>query len=76
MKKDLYSLIEACGEDFRLLVLHTQYRKKLIKPWEAVPNKKRRPEARGCDGSTPEEAVEKLLKSLSTTTEDIETKAV
>jgi hypothetical protein len=35
--------IKKLGEDFRMLLLHTQYSKKLEKPWEAVPNKKRLP---------------------------------
>jgi hypothetical protein len=61
----LSELIEACGEDFRMLLLHTQYRKSLLEPWEAVPNKKRVPSIKGCKGSTPEIAVANLWLALN-----------
>jgi len=60
----LSELIEACGENFRTIILHTQYRKKLLKPWEAVPNKKLI-QAKSASGVTPEEAVAKLWLSLN-----------
>lgn len=61
---DLASLIKSCGEDFRTLILHTQYNKKLDKAWEAVPNKKLRPESKSKKGKTPEEAVSNLWFNL------------
>lgn len=62
----LSELIEACGYEFRMLLLHTTYNKKLKKPWEAVPNKKIRPEVKGAKGSTPEEAVANLWLYINT----------
>lgn len=61
----LSELIDVCGEDFRMLLLHTQYKKKLSEPWETIPNKKRRPEIKGCKGKTPEEAVANLWLVLN-----------
>lgn len=61
---NLEKLIEECGEDFRTLILHTQFNKKLEKPWEAVPNKKRRPNSKSKKGATPLEAVKLLRDSL------------
>jgi len=61
---DLSDLISACGEDFRNLVLHTQFKKTLEQPWDAVPNKKRRPEVKGQKGDSPDEAVAKLWLAL------------
>jgi len=64
-KPTLEELIEACGEEYRNLVLHTQYRKKLDKPYEAVPNKKLRPECKSQKGKTPTEAVTLLWLELN-----------
>lgn len=61
----LSELIEACGKDFRLLILHTTFIKKLQKPWEAVPNKRNRPECKSKNGETPEIAVALLWLELN-----------
>lgn len=60
----LTELINACGLGFRTLILHTQYRKTLKKPWEAVPNKKLRPNKKSQSAETPEEAVALLWLEL------------
>lgn len=60
----LSELIQACGKGFRNLILHTQFNKKLEKPWEAIPNKKLRPNKKSKKGHTPEEAVAKLWLEL------------
>jgi hypothetical protein len=62
----LSELISACGRSFRYLILHTQHTKKLVKPWEAVPNKKLRPTKKAKNGETPEEAVAQLWIELVT----------
>ena len=62
----LSELISACGQGFRNLILHTQFTKKLSKPWEAVPNKKLRPTKKAKNGETPEEAVAQLWIELVT----------
>lgn len=53
------------GEEFRMLLLHTQYHKKLNKPWEAVPNKRLRPEVKSGKGATALEALQELAKNLN-----------
>jgi hypothetical protein len=60
----LSELIQACGMGFRNLILHTQFSKRLEKPWEAVPNKKLRPTKKSKKGHTPEEAIAKLWIEL------------
>lgn len=55
------------GESFRMLLLHTQYNKKLKEPWEAVPNKKICFNVKGQKGATAMEAIERLhavIKSI------------
>lgn len=53
---NISDLIKQCGDSFRTLILHTQYNKKLEKPWEVVPNKKLYPNYKSGKGSTPEDA--------------------
>jgi len=60
----LEDLILACGLGFRTLILHTQFNKKLSKPWEAVPNKKLRADCKGQKGENPKEAIAKLWIAL------------
>jgi hypothetical protein len=64
LNPNLSELITACGLGFRTLILHTQFKKTLKKPWEAVPNKKLRPSKKGKSGETPEDAVALLWLEL------------
>ena len=58
-------LINSMGEEFRMLLLHTQFNKKLAKPWEAVPNKRLRPEVKSGKGTTALEALQALARNLN-----------
>ncbi len=57
-------IIIACGRGFRTLIRHTDHRKKLYKPWEAVPNKKLRPDKKSKNAETPDETVALLWLEL------------
>mgnify|MGYP007044005353 CR=1 FL=1 len=59
---NLSDLILKCGDSFRTLILHTQYKKKLLKPWEVVPNKKLYPNYKSGKGSSPEDAFVQYIK--------------
>lgn len=61
----LGNIIDGCGKYFRNLILHTQYKKKLTEPWEAVPNKKLLPNAKSQKGKTPGEALYKLMVEIN-----------
>lgn len=62
---DLDNIIDACGVYFRTLILHTQYKKKLKEPWEAVPNKKLAPTLKSKKGQTAREAVSRLMEEIN-----------
>lgn len=64
LDSNMDGMIYKLGEDFRMLLLHTQYKKKLENPWEAVPNKRRRPDLKSGKGKTPEEALQNLISQL------------
>ena len=57
--------IKKLGEDFRMLLLHTSFTKKMERPWEAVPNKKRLPNCKSGKGATPQEALENLFNKIN-----------
>ena len=72
VSKDTHSLlpttdevIKECGEGFRTLILHTQHRKKLAEPYEAVPNKRLRPECKSKKGNTALVAMMRLYLELN-----------
>lgn len=57
----LGNLIDAIGDRFRNLILHTQYTKKLKQPWECVPNKKLYPNLKSSKGETAGDALFNFL---------------
>ena len=62
------NLIDSCGVYFRTLILHTQYKKKLLEPWEAVPNKKINSKVKSKKGKTAGEAIYRLLLEINKNT--------
>lgn len=62
----LSELIEACGEKFRGLILHTNFnRDNSAAPWQAKPNRHKVPKSvRSQRGKTAKEAVAKLWLTI------------
>lgn len=61
---NLQNIIDGCGKYFRTLILHTEFKKKLAEPWEAVPNKKLLPKAKSKKGKTAGDALFNLLVEI------------